>query len=68
MTDEVRITHRHGDDDEPMDAVDDGRIDGLRVRQYTCRCGFAAALLSPVEDQKPGLSWPYRFESTAPLI
>jgi hypothetical protein len=68
MSDEVLITHRHLENEEPMDAVDDGRIDGLRVRQYACACGFAAAVLSRIEDQQPGMSWPYTFETSTPLI
>jgi hypothetical protein len=68
MTDEVQVTHRHGDDEEPMNPVDDGRIDGLRVRQYACGCGFAAAVLSRVEDQDPGVAWPFKFQASAPLI
>jgi hypothetical protein len=68
MTDEVQVTHRHGDDDEPMNPVDDGRIDGLRVRQYACTCGFAAAVLSRIEDQEPGMTWPYTFQPSTPLI
>jgi hypothetical protein len=68
MTDEVQLTHRHGDTEEPMNTVDDGRIDGLRVREFTCSCGFAAAVLSRVEDQEPGVSWPYKFQPATPLI
>jgi hypothetical protein len=68
MTDEVQVTHRHGDNEEPMNPVDDGRIDGLRVRQYACACGFAAAVLNRVEDQEQGASWPYRFQTATPLI
>ena len=68
MSDEVQVTHHHGDNEEPMNAVDDGRIDGLRVRQYACECGFAAAVLSRVEDQEQGASWPYRFKTATPLI
>jgi hypothetical protein len=68
MSDEVQVTHHHGESEEPMNAVDDGRIDGLRVRQYACACGFAAAVLSPVEDQEQGASWPYKFGPSTPLI
>jgi hypothetical protein len=68
MSDEVQVTHHHSDNEEPMNAVDDGRIDGLRVRQYACECGFAAAVLSRVEDQEQGASWPYRFKTATPLI
>jgi hypothetical protein len=68
MSDEVQVTHRHDDNEEPMNRVDDGRIDGLRVRQYACDCGFAAAILSRVEDQEPGLTWPYRFQPSTPLV
>ena len=67
MSDEVQVTHHHADDEEPMNRVDDGRIDGLRVRQYSCACGFTAAVLSRVEDEEPGVSWPYRFEASTPL-
>jgi hypothetical protein len=68
MSDEVQVTHRHGESEEPMNAVDDGRVDGLRVRQYACACGFAAAVLSKVKDQEPGVTWPYRFQPATPLI
>lgn len=68
MTDEVQLTHRHGDSEEPMNAVDDGRIDGLRVREFACSCGFAAAVLSRVEDEEPGVAWPFKFQTSAPLI
>jgi hypothetical protein len=68
MTDEVQVTHRHGDNEEPMNPVDDGRIDGLRVRQYACTCGFVAAMLSRIEDQEPGLTWPYTLQASTPLM
>ena len=64
MIDEVLVTHRHDDGDEPMTPVDDDRVDGLRVREFTCRrCGFAAGVLSRVEDEQQGASWPYAFRT-----
>jgi hypothetical protein len=60
--DEVVVTHAHGEADQAMQAVDDERIDGLRVREYTCACGFSAAVLNRVEDEEPSERWPFRFQ------
>jgi hypothetical protein len=49
-----------------MRAVDDDRVDGLRVREYACACGFVAAVLSRVEDEDPGTTWPYAFQAVIP--
>jgi hypothetical protein len=62
---EVLVSHSHGDGHEEMRPVDDDRVDGLRVREYSCTCGFVAAVLSRVDDEEPGASWPYAF---APVI
>ena len=56
------MTHAHGEGHQAMLAVDDERIDGLRVREYTCGCGFSAAVLNRVEDEEPSERWPFRFE------
>jgi hypothetical protein len=61
MADEILISHRHPDGDQPMSAVGEQRIDGLRVRQFSCDCGFGAAILSRVEEMEPGVSWPFAF-------
>lgn len=61
MTDEVVVTHRHEDGDEPMAPAGDDRVDGLRLREYACGCGFGAAILSRIEDQTPGASRPFAF-------
>jgi hypothetical protein len=65
-SDHVAVTHAHGGGDQPMQAVDDERIDGLRVREYTCVCGFTAAVLNRVEDEEPGAKWPFNFRPTSP--
>jgi hypothetical protein len=57
--DEVIINHRHGDAPTEMSTVDDERVDGLRVREYACSCGFAAAVLSRVDGEEPGKGWPF---------
>ena len=67
MTDELLLTHRHEETQEPMHDVRDGRIDGLRVREYACGCGFGAAVLSRAEDEEPGARWPNQFKSVLPL-
>jgi len=67
MTDDVGMTHRHGEDERPMSHYDDSHVDGLRVRQFACECGFVAAVLSRVEDEAQGGSWPFSFRAPAPL-
>jgi len=67
MTDEVLVAHRHIDTEEPMKHVDDDRVDGLRVREYTCICGFGAAVLSRVDDEEQGASWPFTLRTPTPL-
>ena len=67
LVDEVSLAHAHGDEQYEMYAADDNRIDGLRVREYTCMCGFAAAVLSRVEDEQPGPKWPFTFPGMTPL-
>lgn len=67
------MAHRHAAVEEPMSAVDDRRIDdrridNLRVRQFSCGCGFAAAVLSRVEGEEPGLSWPYTLQPSTRFI
>lgn len=66
LVDEVLVTHAHGDAQQEMRPVDDDRVDGLRVREYACTCGFVAAVLSRVEDQEPGTTWPYAFQPAVP--
>ena len=61
MADEILISHRHPDGNRPMSTADEQRIDGLRVRKFSCDCGFAAALLSRVDEMEPGASWPFAF-------
>ena len=60
MTNEVMLAHRHVDTDEPMRHVEDERVDGLRVSEYTCSCGFGAAVLSRVDEEKQGPAGPTR--------
>jgi hypothetical protein len=59
--DAVVIQHRHDDFERPMAPVDDSRVDGLRVRQFSCECGFGAAILSRNDPEEPGSSWPIPF-------
>jgi hypothetical protein len=66
VVDEVLVTHTHGDAQQEMRPVDDDRVDGLRVREYACSCGFVAAVLSRVEDEQPGTTWPYAFQAVIP--
>jgi hypothetical protein len=62
MSDDVRMHHHHAEDGEQvMQHVDAERIDGLKLREYTCSCGFTAAVLTRVEEELPGQSWPFRF-------
>jgi hypothetical protein len=58
MADSLAITHGHANVDEPMRAASDERIDGLRVREFVCACGFVTAVLNRVEDEEPGARWP----------
>jgi hypothetical protein len=67
MIDEVGMIHRHDDGEQPMRYQDDERIDGLRLREYSCDCGFSAAVLTKVEAEQPGRSWPFSFRSPQPL-
>jgi hypothetical protein len=67
MSNEVMVAHRHVDTEEQMKHVEDERIDGLRVSEYTCSCGFGAAVLSRVDDEEQGMSWPYVLKAAAPL-
>jgi hypothetical protein len=67
MSDELVIQHRHPDDARSMAPVDDSRVDGLRVRQFACDCGYGAAVLSRVDELEPGPSWPYRFGGRSEL-
>ena len=66
MSEQVLITHQHDDGEQPMEHVDDERIDGLRLRQYACGCGFTAAVLTRVAEERQGESWPFAFR--APLV
>ena len=50
-----------------MQHVDDERIDGLKLREYACSCGFTAAVLTRVAEEQPGQSWPFRFRE-APRV
>ena len=59
--DEVVIQHRHPNAEAPMARVEDSRVDGLRVRQFSCECGFGAAILSRNDPDEPGPSWPIQF-------
>ena len=67
MTDQVAVTHRHADREQPMRHIEDERIDGLQLRQYTCTCGFSAALLTTVSEEPQGERWPFRFRSSPPV-
>ena len=67
MTDNVAMIHRHDDDERPMHHIEDERIDGLRLRQYSCDCGFAAAVLTKVEEEHQGTSWPFSFRMAPPV-
>jgi hypothetical protein len=69
MTDQLLVQHRHDEGDQHvMQHVDDERIDGLKLREYTCTCGFTAAVLTRVPEEQPGHSWPFRFRSAAPRV
>ena len=67
MTDEVTVIHRHGDGEQPMLPVGDDHVDGLRVREFACSCGFGTAVLSKVESESQGASWPYTMRDPARL-
>ena len=67
MTDQVDMTHRHTDGEQAMQRVDDERIDELYVRQFTCTCGFTAAVLTRAADEQPAPRWPLGVESPPPL-
>jgi len=66
MVEEVGMMHRHADEERPMRHVGDERVDGLRLREYTCECGYSAAVLTRVAEQQQGQSWPFQFRS-API-
>jgi hypothetical protein len=63
MNDDVTISHSHADGEQPMDHVSDERVDGLRLQEYTCSCGFSAAILTRVTEERQGQSWPFQFRS-----
>lgn len=66
MEDEIVLTHRHDDAERhQMAAGNESRVDGLRVREYECPCGFSAAVLSRTTEEQIGPSWPFRW-STRP--
>jgi hypothetical protein len=67
LTDHVLMQHRHDEGEQHMQHVDDERIDGLKLREYTCSCGFTAAVLTRVAEEQPGHSWPFRFRE-APRV
>lgn len=67
MTDQVAITHRHADGEKTMNHADDERIDGLRLREYTCPCGFSLAVLTRVAEEQQGHSWPFAFRTQTPV-
>ena len=67
MTDQVDMTHRHDDGEQAMQHIDDERIDGLRLREYACACGFSAAVLTRVGDENQGQSWPFSFRTNPPV-
>ena len=67
MIDEVGMTHRHADGERPMRHQDDERIDGLRLREFSCECGYSAAVLTKTEAERPGASWPFQFRTQPPL-
>jgi hypothetical protein len=67
MMEQVELTHRHADGEQPMQHQDDERIDGLQLREYTCTCGFSAAVLTRVAEEHQGQSWPFQFRSPPPL-
>jgi hypothetical protein len=67
MIDEVGMTHRHADGERPMRYQDDERIDGLRLREYSCDCGFSAAVLTRVPEEHQGESWPFNFRTSPPV-
>lgn len=64
MEDEILITHQHRDTERHrMAPGNESTVDGLRVREYECPCGFSAALLSRNRDVDPGPSWPFRWRA-----
>jgi hypothetical protein len=63
VIDEVGMNHRHDDGERPMRHEDDERIDGLRLREYSCDCGFSAAVLTRVDSERQGASWPFQFRT-----
>jgi hypothetical protein len=67
MIDEVDMIHRHADGERTMRFQDDERIDGLRLREFSCDCGFSAAVLTRMESESQGSSWPFRFRSQPPV-
>jgi hypothetical protein len=67
MIDEVGMIHRHDDGERPMRHGDEERIDGLRLREYSCDCGFSAAVLTRMETERPGTSWPFQFRTQPPV-
>ena len=68
MIDEVGMIHRHSDGERLMRYQDDERIAGLRLREYSCDCGFSAAVLTKVDTEVPGKSWPFAFRTDQPRI
>lgn len=64
MVDEVAMVHRHDDGERQMRHLDDERIDGLRLREFTCDCGYSVAVLTRVQEEQQGKSWPFAFRSS----
>jgi hypothetical protein len=67
MSDEVGMNHRHADGERPMRHDDDERIDGLRLREFSCDCGYSAAVLTRMDSEQQGKSWPFQFRSQPPV-
>lgn len=66
MTNDVTVTHQHADEERAMQHVEDERVDGVRLRQYACDCGYTAAVLTRLEQERVGASWPFEFRSPTP--
>ena len=63
----VSIEHAHADEARTMELVRVERVDGLAVEHYACGCGHTIIVLSRVDGERQGASWPLNWlERTRP--
>lgn len=62
----VKVEHPHQDRGQVMELVRVERVDGLALEHYACTCGHAVILLSRVDGERQGPSWPVQWLQASP--